>query len=53
MDPNACLMELLAAIAEGNVDELRERADDMGDWLAAGGFKPDIGRCLREMGEAS
>ena len=47
MDPNACLSDLLEAIANGDQELARELADALLSWLAGGGFAPG-GDKLRE-----
>jgi hypothetical protein len=40
MDPNACLSDLLEAIADDDEDLAREMASNLLSWLAGGGFAP-------------
>lgn len=40
MDPDACIRELFAALANGDAGTARERAGDLADWIANGGFEP-------------
>jgi hypothetical protein len=42
MDPQAAWDQLLAAYAEGNWDQIEERATDLLAWLDRGGFPPMI-----------
>ena len=40
MDPNACLSDLLEAIAEVDEDLARDLAQNLLDWMSRGGFAP-------------
>lgn len=40
MDPNACLREILEAVADGD-REVAEKLRDLADWIESGGFMPD------------
>jgi hypothetical protein len=40
MDPDACICELFDALANGDVATARERAVNLADWIANGGFEP-------------
>ena len=44
MDPNACLSDLLEAIADDEEVRARELADGLLAWLTGGGFAPGGGR---------
>jgi hypothetical protein len=44
MDPNACFADLLYAVAEGNLDDADEHAQNLSQWLAKGGFYPGDGK---------
>jgi hypothetical protein len=41
MDPNACLQRYRDAMEDGEIDEARDAAEDLGQWLRMGGFEPD------------
>jgi len=41
LDPNATLLDLLAALEHGDVIAFAEAADDLAGWLGRGGFPPD------------
>ena len=40
MDPNECMSDVLAAMAEEDFETAAERAGDLLGWLARGGFPP-------------
>lgn len=40
MDPNAALLELVAAVATGDFDDARERLDALESWANGGGWLP-------------
>lgn len=40
MDPNATFAALLVALATGEVEEARDAAETLAEWIARGGFKP-------------
>ena len=42
MDPQAAWDQLLSAYADGDWDEIEERATDLLAWLDRGGFPPKI-----------
>ena len=42
MDPNACLRMILEALHAGDMDEARDAATNMKDWLDGDGFPPRI-----------
>ena len=44
MDPNACLSDLLEAIADDDEERARELAEGLLSWLAGGGFEPGGGK---------
>ena len=44
MDPDACFSELLLALAEGDLLTAGERAEDLRNWIVAGGFYPGGGK---------
>ena len=52
MDPNACMNELLMAIALSQLDEAQELAESLHDWLERDGFAPGGGQLAREPIEA-
>ncbi len=51
MDPDACLSELLDAVADGDGPEAYDHADNLLEWLNRGGFAPGGGKlrlsCIR------
>ena len=44
MDPDACLSEMLEAIATNEQEEAYEHAEDLITWLDRGGFSPGGGK---------
>lgn len=42
MDPDATFRELLEAIVADDQVEILDRADDLNDWMAKGGFAPSL-----------
>jgi hypothetical protein len=42
MDPDACLLRLSAAFVMGDLNEQRDAADDLREWIARGGFMPRV-----------
>jgi parvulin-like peptidyl-prolyl isomerase len=52
MDPQACLLEMLAAVYRGDADESSERLCDLLGWIGKGGFVPDLKTALESLREA-
>ena len=46
MDPNATLRDMLDAIQDNDRFTLVERAEDLANWIAHGGWIPDVGKTL-------
>lgn len=44
MDPDACLSDLLDALADSESQEAQYHADDLLSWLDRGGFSPGGGK---------
>jgi len=40
MDPHACYLRLIEALAAGDVDESRDAAEDLATWISKGGNVP-------------
>ena len=40
MDPEATLRVIINAACEGDAEQLRESANDLANWIEAGGFAP-------------
>src|SRR6185436_10840912 len=40
MDPHACYIRLIEALAAGDVDESRDAAEDLATWISKGGDVP-------------
>ena len=40
MDPHACYIRLIEALAAGDVDESRNAAEDLATWISKGGDVP-------------
>jgi hypothetical protein len=41
MDPNACLLRYIAAALSGDRDEMYWANEDLSEWLAKGGLRPN------------
>lgn len=52
MDPNACYKRLVDALADGDVREASDAADDLYDWLRKDGFVPDALKHTKLSGRA-
>lgn len=50
MDPTATIRDILDAIRDGDADSLEQAAEDLADWLRAGGFLPDLELEVRPAG---
>ena len=46
MDPNATLRDMIDAIHDNDRFALVERAEDLANWIAHGGFVPDVAKTL-------
>lgn len=40
MDPHACYIRLIEALAAGDIDESRDAAEDLATWISKGGNVP-------------
>jgi hypothetical protein len=49
MDPNACLLRYIAAALAGDRDEMYWAHEDLSEWLAKGGSRPDLSAFLAEV----
>lgn len=51
MDPNACLIRLLRALADRDFDEAEDALDDYRSWIRKGGFPAPILHDVRRLVE--
>jgi len=40
MDPDACFLQLIAALQDGELETAQDRVEDLHVWLQRGGFPP-------------
>lgn len=52
MDPNACLLRMLDALARRDQDEFDAASEDLWQWLNTGGFMPDTAHAALEGAKA-
>ena len=53
MDPTACLLKLLNALADEDRDDAIESCNDLAGWLASGGFFPKTVEAVEEFLESA